>query len=187
MGLDRTWPGAAQRRALFNCDGCRSISQYRAVSPNEHPGAFLFKQQLPNGPLVEGSRGALDLITANKGMKSAIRLAAGRELPGSRIQAVFADREGALWIGTNAGLVRWAGGRVDRFPITDPLATASILSLLEDREGDLWVGTESGGFHILRDERFGTFGAHEGLSSDAITTVVEDRSGTLWVGRRKTA
>jgi ligand-binding sensor domain-containing protein len=53
---------------------------------------------------------------------------------------------------------------------------------MEDREGNLWVGTETGGLHILRDARFRSLGAHEGLSSDATTTVVEDGAGTLWVG-----
>jgi signal transduction histidine kinase len=53
---------------------------------------------------------------------------------------------------------------------------------MEDREGNLWVGTETGGLHILRDQRFRTLGAREGLSSDATTTVVEDSAGALWVG-----
>jgi signal transduction histidine kinase len=34
----------------------------------------------------------------------------------------------------------------------------------------------------LRDQRFRTLGAREGLSSDETTTVVEDTSGTLWLG-----
>ncbi len=90
--------------------------------------------------------------------------------------------DGSLWIGTNGGLARWAGGKLQRLPVTDPLATASVLALMEDREGNLWVGTETGGLHILRDQRFRTIGAREGLTSDATTTVVEDIAGTLWVG-----
>jgi len=109
-----------------------------------------------------------------------LTLNAGKELPGNKVQALFADREGALWIGTNNGLVRYSAKQIQRFPVTDPLATASILSLLEDREGNLWVGTETGGLHILRDQRFQTIGAREGLSSDATTSVVEE--ATLWVG-----
>ena len=121
------------------------------------------------------------LVTETSG-RIAARFTAGRELPGSRIQALLADREGCLWIGTNSGLARLAGGKLQSLPVTDPLASASVLTIMEDREGNLWVGTETGGLHILRDERFRTFGAREGLSSDATTTVVEDHAGTLWVG-----
>lgn len=106
----------------------------------------------------------------------------GNQFPGTRIQTTDTDRQGTLWIGTNAGLVRYASGKLERFPLTDPLATTSVLSILEDREGNLWVGTETAGLHILRDERFRTLGSRDGLSSDATTTVVEDTDGTLWVG-----
>jgi len=110
----------------------------------------------------------------------------GREIPGTRIQTVRADREGTLWIGTNAGLARWTpgepGGKLQFLPVTDPLAHASILALMEDREGNLWAGTEADGLHILRDQRFKTWGAREGLSSDATSTVVEDAAGKLWIG-----
>ncbi len=114
------------------------------------------------------------------------RLTVGKELPGTRIQAMIADREGDLWVGTNSGLARVGeDGKVERLPVTDPLAAASVLSLLEDREGNLWVGTETDGLHILRDQRFHILGARDGLSSDAITTVVDDAAGTLWVGTQE--
>jgi ligand-binding sensor domain-containing protein len=106
----------------------------------------------------------------------------GRELPGGRIQTLLTDREGSLWIGSNSGLARLAEGSLQVLPVTDQLATASVLALMEDREGNLWVGTETDGLHILRDQRFRTVGAREGLSSDATTAVVEDNAGTLWVG-----
>ena len=112
-----------------------------------------------------------------------MRLTVGHELPGSRIQvAVCRPRGQSRGLAPMAG---WRGGltgKLQRLPVTDPLATASVLALMEDREGNLWVGTETGGLHILRDQRFRTIGAREGLSSDATTTVVEDSAGTLWVG-----
>ena len=151
-------------------------------STGENPGPTPFETQMPNGIVVWGGRRTLNVIPGKMSAGSPTRLAVGRELPGSRIQAVLADRENALWIGTNAGLVRWESGKAERFPITDPLATASILALMEDREGNLWVGTETDGLDILRDQRFRTLDTREGLSSDRITTVVEDGSGTLWVG-----
>jgi ligand-binding sensor domain-containing protein/signal transduction histidine kinase len=134
---------------------------------------------LPNGGVAGRTATA---VFIGYELKKETQLKTSRDLPGNKIQKLFADREGALWIGTNGGLVRWIDGKVQRLPVTDPLATASVLALIEDHEGNLWVGTETGGLHILRDQRFRTLGAREGLSSDATTAVVEDGAGTLWVG-----
>jgi ligand-binding sensor domain-containing protein len=138
-----------------------------------------FRAALSSGQMAFASK---SLLLVMRGDHVLQRLSAGKDLPGNRIQALVADREGTLWIGTNRGLVRWAAGKLQTLPVTDPLATASVLSLLEDREGNMWVGTEAGGLHILRDQRFRIMGARDGLTSDATTAVVEDKNGTLWVG-----
>jgi ligand-binding sensor domain-containing protein/signal transduction histidine kinase len=139
---------------------------------------FVLIQKLLHGVAVASKSTAVVLA----GDRVDARFAVGKELPGTRIQVILKDRQGALWIGTNGGLTRWADNKLQKLPVTDSLASASILSLLEDREGNLWVGTETGGLHILRDARFRHIGTREGLSSDATTTVVEDGAGTLWVG-----
>lgn len=135
--------------------------------------------ELGGGVHAVGTNNSVALMN---GGATVLQWTVGKELPGSRVQALYADREGTLWIGTNGGLVRYAGGKLEQMPVTDPLGSASVLAILEDHEGDLWVGTETNGLQILRDQRFHTIGAHEGLSSDNATTVVEDGTGTLWVG-----
>jgi signal transduction histidine kinase/ligand-binding sensor domain-containing protein len=144
------------------------------------PASFVeFAATFPNGDSTEAGKRFVKIYGNHR---QNVLLTSGRDLPGDRIQTIITDREGTLWIGTNAGLARWAEGKLQRFPVTDPLAMASVLSLMEDHEGNIWVGTETGGLHILRDQRFRTIGARDGLSSDGTTTVVEDGAGTLWVG-----
>ncbi len=146
-----------------------------SASPGENP---IFSARLSDGSRVQATASTVTLMQAGK----EVSLSVGRELPGNRIQALMADREGGLWIGTNNGLARVGAGRLEVLPGYDPLAGASVVALMEDREGDVWVGTEMNGLHVLRDERFRTVDARMGLSSDATTAVVEDQDGTLWVG-----
>jgi len=120
---------------------------------------------------------------SSRASNAVARLAIGKDLPaGVKITVLLADREGALWIGTSAGLVRWVKGTVDRFPVVDLLATRTVLSLSEDREGDLWVGTEADGLQVLRDRLFTEVSSQQGLPSDHISTVMEGERGSMWVG-----
>lgn len=158
--LGGSWKNSAEQAGLL-ADGVEFVAAL-----NSEETAFASKSEL----VVE------------RGGRVVQRFRVGRELPGGRIQTLLADHEGSLWIGSNNGLARLAGGKLQVAPVTDPLATASVLALMEDREGNLWAATETGGLHILRDPRFRIVGGRDGLSSDATTAVVEDSAETLWVG-----
>ena len=134
--------------------------------------------RLSDGTVAQASRNAVNLKLRNRNFRWTV----GKELPGTRIQALFADRKGSLWIGTNGGLARYTDGSLEKMLVTDPLASASVLAIFEDHEGNLWVGTESSGLQILRDQRFRTLTTRDGLASDNTTAVVEDAAGELWVG-----
>lgn len=142
-------------------------------------GSLQFMEPVGHQGVAVGTKSEISLIEFGGRTQ---KLTIGKDLPGTRIQTVLADRQGSLWIGTNAGLVRWTNGKIERFPVTDPLATASILAIMEDREGNLWIGTETSGLDILRDQRFRTLDTRDGLPTDRITTVVEDEAGLLWAG-----
>ena len=148
-----------------------------------------FLDRLSDGTVAVSSKSSI-VLTKGAGFngRTVGRFTVAKELPGSRIESIYTDREGCLWIGTNRGLARIsmnAGiATVQLLPTSDPLASKAILSLLEDREGDLWVGTETAGLQILRDSRFRVIGSSDGLSSDATTAVVQDANHTFWIGTR---
>ena len=173
----RVWASTASESIELDRDSVRLES--RSAGSRAPGEATALSVQLSDGGWARAN--ATTLTIGRSGRKDA-QLSAGRELQGTRIQRLFADRRGALWIGTNAGLARYANGKLEFLPLTDPLAHSSILALMEDREGDLWVGTETDGLHILRDQRFHVTGSREGMSTDAASTVVEDTAGKLWVG-----
>jgi ligand-binding sensor domain-containing protein/signal transduction histidine kinase len=169
------WLATAQGLA-FRGKGRWNERAVQAALPSD---GIEFLGILPGGEMAAASKSTVVVL---HGDSVTARLRASKELRGSRIQALLADREGSLWIGTNSGLARWVGGKLQTLPVTDPLASSSVVALMEDREGDVWMGTEADGLHILRDQRFRALGAREGLSSDATTTVVEGAAGKLWVG-----
>jgi ligand-binding sensor domain-containing protein/signal transduction histidine kinase len=104
------------------------------------------------------------------------------------VQALCADRDGNLWVGTYGGLNRLENGQF--VTPQGKLDDHSLVgSLYEDREGDLWVGTGSALIR-LRDDRFSVYGSSEGFPSDeptaihtSVTTAVSKAGqGEVWVG-----
>ncbi len=78
-------------------------------------------------------------------------------LPGDRIETLYADREGGVWISTSRGLARMLHGDLEAFTSNNGLSSDLVLSMFEDREGSMWLGTETGGLNILRDQKFTSY------------------------------
>ncbi len=114
------------------------------------------------------------------------------------VWSVYQDREGVLWVGTNAGLDRLVLSEAEGFdPETEQFVhypTLPVLSMCHDREGTLWVGTLGGGLGTFDRESAPGAGAEQfvyyqndpndphSLSDDTVVSVYEDREGVLWIG-----
>lgn len=65
-------------------------------------------------------------------------------LPSDRVRAIIEDQSGAIWIGTDNGLVRYDGRNTQAFAQESALPSRRILALAVDARGGLWIGTENG-------------------------------------------
>ena len=100
-------------------------------------------------------------------------------LPDAFVRALWEDRDGNIWAGTNAGIARLDG---TRFVAQDGSSVdrGLVRCLFEDREGDLWVGSNAG-LARYRDAGFTVYGKSEGLPSDEPNTVFQDHAGRIYL------
>src|SRR5215216_5499002 len=66
-------------------------------------------------------------------------------LPSDQVRAVAQDAEGQMWFGTDAGLARYDGRRVQSVT-SEGLAGPRVRALDVGPDGALWVGADSGAF-----------------------------------------
>ena len=116
------------------------------------------------------------------------------ELAAEVIRALFLDRQGTIWVGTEHGglhLLDPATGRVEthRHSATDLLSLVDdrVLAFHEDRSGLVWIGTRRGldkwnplkraMLHYRSDPVAAT-----GLPDNRVRAIQEDRDGVLWIG-----
>src|SRR6266481_3326876 len=88
--------------------------------------------------------------------------------------------DGYLWIGTQAGLMRFDGVRFVswRPPDGNELPSSRINSLLGARDGSLWIGTSMG----LARWRNGNLTNYKDATG-SIMAILEDRTGAIWIAR----
>ena len=140
----------------------------------------------PVGSIVQDARGT---IWAGTQCGPVSELRGGRFLPrfleytkSACAMALWASRDGSLWIGTDQGLFRWHDNRMDHLGRAEGLSDTDIRALIEDRDGVLWIGTLLGGLHAWSNGRLSrSFGPADGVSTGGIDNFAEDRSGRLWI------
>ena len=110
-------------------------------------------------------------------------------LPSNVVNAIVQTRNGFLWVGTDAGLVRFNGRRFIAIDLRQPQRTqGSVRALVEGPDGALWVGTGTGLARIPRpaldvfDQSSIAFYHPRAGSGDEISCLRFAPDGWLWVG-----
>ncbi|WP_132035320.1 AraC family transcriptional regulator [Flavobacterium circumlabens] len=109
-----------------------------------------------------------------------------------RVNCLFQDKMGFIWIGKETGLYRYDGHELRSFKSkpndVNSISSDNIVAINEDTLGNLWVGTRSGGLNCL-DRKSGNFKRYihdennpNSFSFNEVCTILPDAVGNLWIG-----
>jgi signal transduction histidine kinase/ligand-binding sensor domain-containing protein len=102
--------------------------------------------------------------------------------PTAAVTALFRGGDGALWMGTSLGLVRYENGNCTRFTRKDGLAMPDVRAIAQDSAGTIWFGMSGGGLGRLREGTLKQFRKQDGLPNDFVWSLRAEDDGTLWAG-----
>ena len=126
--------------------------------------------------------GGLYAIQAD-GRITGYRVADG--LPSDTVLELAVDAAGTLWIGTDAGLARMRGGRIERMALPGEPG-ASLVFTLAARGDALWVGTANG---VWRRDAGGHWSQPAWSAMfqrpNAMTDVACGRDGDCWIASQR--
>jgi ligand-binding sensor domain-containing protein len=98
------------------------------------------------------------------------------------VMSFFADREGNLWLGTEAnGLARLRPVSVRTLTAADGLFESSTRCVFRDSRDDVWVGTYLGFSRISRGGKTTSFSQMDGNPIPTVTSIAEDARGRMWI------
>ncbi len=133
----------------------------------------------PNGTVWAGSAGG-GLLQFTEDKSAAFTAVSG--VAGHLIESLFTDREGGLWIGTDAGLNRLRRKSLFSLSQNEGLGFGAAQGIAEVSPGVLWVGKPNGGLYRWDGKSFSHLSA-AGLSphDSPVTTLLVTRDGFCWV------
>jgi signal transduction histidine kinase/CheY-like chemotaxis protein/ligand-binding sensor domain-containing protein len=110
------------------------------------------------------------------------------------IHAIYEDRDGNLWLGTNGGGVQMISGIPEKFTRIQRKQTGEyegvylrFWGMCSDREGNLWLGSDGEGIYKYTPhgqllKHYYADGKEGSLTNNAILCAYRDHANILWFG-----
>ncbi|MFZ0827000.1 MAG: two-component regulator propeller domain-containing protein [Verrucomicrobiia bacterium] len=174
--MGRMWIGAGEDFVLCH-DGDR-WHRYR-IPRNQAKSHVSTLAEESDGTIWAGSAGG-GLLQFKEGKFVAIP--AGSGLAGNRIESLMADRDGRLWVGTDAGLNRLRRRCLFTLSQSEGLGFGAAQGMAEVTPGVVWVGKPNDGLYRWDGKSFSRLST-AGLSphDSQITALLVTRDGFCWV------
>ncbi|MFN3693698.1 MAG: two-component regulator propeller domain-containing protein, partial [Ignavibacterium sp.] len=112
-------------------------------------------------------------------------------LPSNRINKIYRDKSGVIWIGTDNGMAKFSPQRMKfnysisqgvNFLGSEELYDISINALAQTSDGTVWFGTEEGLYYSLKDGSNYSVKKYLPLSDINIWSLSADSKNNLWIG-----
>ena len=172
----RMWIGAGEDFVL--CHEGERWHRYR-IPRNQAKSHVSTLAEEPDGTVWAGSAGG-GLLQFKEG--KSVSIPAGSGLAGNLIESLLTDREGRLWVGTDAGLNRLRRKSLFTLSQSEGLGFGAAQGLAEVTPGVVWVGKPNDGLYRWDGKSFSRLSA-AGLSphDSQITALLVTRDGFCWV------
>ncbi|MGM0505373.1 MAG: ligand-binding sensor domain-containing protein, partial [Bacteroidota bacterium] len=104
-------------------------------------------------------------------------------LPSNTIRDIYKDSRGLIWIGTEAGLVKYDGSEFTTYTTRDGLLGNRIWSITEDTLGNLWLANYGNGISMFDGKQFTNYTTKDGLINNNVRIVqYSDKHKGLLIG-----
>jgi signal transduction histidine kinase/ligand-binding sensor domain-containing protein len=162
---------------LVRFDGVRFVTFDRGNTPQMTENSIFCLTVSRDGSLWAGMEGG-GLLRYRGGAFRQYSVADG--LTNGFVRAVYEDREGTLWVGTDDGLFRLSGERFSRTDGNGKIPALAVHDIREDHMGRLWVGGSR--LLMIRGSDCKEFVLEGYPSATRVKSILETSDGTIWVG-----
>ena len=96
--------------------------------------------------------------------------------------SVTQDKAGALWFGTNSGVVKISGKTLQYYNKHNGLSDNTFFDVSTDAEGNVWMASDGQGIFRFSGSRFSGLDETMGLPSAQVMAIAADRLQNLFLG-----
>ncbi len=162
---------------LLRFDGARFVLYNRENTPAFADNNIFCLMVSRDNTLWIGTEGG-GLIRYRDGIFRAYSSADG--LTNSFVRTVYQDHTGQIWIGTDSGLFRISGDKVERVDDSETLPLLAVHAIHEDRSGGLWVGGSK--LFRLQGNEAVEFSLKGNAGENRVKSIFQTDDMTIWVG-----